>query len=296
MRRVRSAISARLRIHIWIIGTGSAAALVFLVTFLAVDAATGTTTPAPAAFVADAALDHVPATIPGAPDDDTTLDPAAETEDLSVRDPLEDAAEVVVSVEAARPLPEFDEAALILGGTGAEGAILAGVGIVPSSGVQNTTAWELLIPSARLRASIVRVGITASNAFGAPDNPFVIGWWADGPAPGQSGNVLLDGHRDFRDSDGNLGTGVCWELPNTSLGDFIIVRDNDARQNYLYSVVETTSIPFDAPEGAAYLASSALSRLTLVTCEGSFDAGAHNYSNRRIVVAELEDTIPFASS
>ena len=294
---MRSAITARLRSHIWIIGTGGVAALVFLVTFLAVDAATGTTTPAPAASVAGAALDRVPATLPGAPDDDdTTPDTAVKTEDPSVRDPLEDATESVVSVEAARPLPEFDEVALILGGTGAEGAILAGVGIVPSSGVQNTTAWELLIPSARLRASIVRVGITASNAFGAPDNPFVIGWWADGPAPGQPGNVLLDGHRDFRDTDGNLGTGVCWELPNTGVGDFIIVRDNDARQNYLYSVIETTSIPFDAPEGAAYLASSTVSRLTLVTCEGSFDAGAHNYSNRRIVVAELEDTIPFASS
>ena len=291
------AITARLRGHIWIIGTGGLAALVFLVTFLAVDAATGSDAPAATTSVADAGSDPVPDTLPGAPADvEATTDTGAEPEDRSDNGSPEDVTETAPAVEPARPLPEFDEAALILGGSGAEGAILAGVGIVPSSGLQNQTAWELLIPSARLRASIVRVGVTASNAFGAPDNPFVIGWWEDGPAPGEPGNVLLDGHRDFRDTDGNLGTGVCWELPNTTVGDFIIVRDNNARQNYLYSVIETTSIPFDAPEGPAYLASSALSRLTLVTCEGSFDEGAHNYSNRRIVVAELEDTIPFASS
>jgi hypothetical protein len=54
---------------------------------------------------------------------------------------------------------------------------------------------------------------------------------------------------------------------------------------------------FDAPEGVEYLqpAPAGQSLLTLITCEGSFDGEAHNYSNRRIVVAEMTDTVPFTS-
>ena len=86
-----------------------------------------------------------------------------------------------------RELPPFDPADLIFGGAGSEGAILAGPGIVASSGQHARTPWELLIPSARLRAAIVAVGLTPTNALGAPDNPNVIGWWVDGPAPGEVG-------------------------------------------------------------------------------------------------------------
>ena len=60
-------------------------------------------------------------------------------------------------------------------------------------------------------------------------------------------------------------------------------------------MIETASVPWNDPSGLAYLQPTRESILTLVTCEGSFDEGTHNYSNRRIVVAELTDTIPFPS-
>ena len=190
-------------------------------------------------------------------------------------------------------LPEFDEEALIYGGTGREGAILAGPGIVWSSGLSDRTPWELLLPSAQIRASLVGVGLTYSRALGAPDNPYVIGWWENGPAPGEAGNVLLAGHRDFTDNDGNIGIGVCWLLPKTKPGDFLIIRDNEAREHHVYTVTEAVAIRWNDPSGVEYLRRSETAIATLVTCEGSFDDDSNNYSHRRIIVAELTDTIPF---
>ncbi|MEE9278129.1 MAG: class F sortase [Dehalococcoidia bacterium] len=193
------------------------------------------------------------------------------------------------------PLPSFvppiDESRLIYGGDGSEGAILRGQGIVRTSGAERRTNWELIIPSARLRGDIVRVSTAITGAFGAPDNPYVVGWWEQGPAPGQAGNVLLDGHRDFTDISGNVGFGVCILVDNIERGDFLIIRDRVTREHFIYRVREAVSIAWDDADGARYLQPSVAPILTLVTCEGSFDRGAHNYSQRRVVVAELTDTL-----
>ncbi|MDE2639147.1 MAG: sortase [Chloroflexota bacterium] len=190
-------------------------------------------------------------------------------------------------------LPEFDEEALIYGGTGWEGAILAGPGIVWSSRSSARTSWELLMPSAQIKASLVRVGLTWNRAMGAPDNPHVIGWWEGGPEPGETGNVLLAGHRDYTDTQGNIGVGVCWLLDRTALGDFLIIRDSEQREHYVYTVTEVVSVRWNDPNGVAYLRPSDTAIVTLVTCEGAFDRDANNYSNRRIVVAEMTDIVPF---
>ncbi len=190
-------------------------------------------------------------------------------------------------------LPEFDEEALIYGGTGWEGAILAGPGIVWSSRSSARTSWELLMPAAQIKASLVRVGLTWNRAMGAPDNPHVIGWWEGGPEPGETGNVLLAGHRDYTDTQGNIGVGVCWLLDRTALGDFLILRDNEQREHYVYTVTEVVSVRWNDPNGVAYLRPSDTAIVTLVTCEGAFDRDANNYSNRRIVVAEMTDIVPF---
>ena len=121
----------------------------------------------------------------------------------------------------------------------------------------------------------------------------MIGWWEGGPAPGEAGNVLLAGHRDFTDNDGNIGIGVCWLLPKTKPGDFLIIRDNEAREHHVYTVTEAVAVRWNDPSGVEYLRRSETAIATLVTCEGSFDDDSNNYSHRRIIVAELTDTIPF---
>ena len=188
-------------------------------------------------------------------------------------------------------MPDFDPDTLIHGGPGEQGAILAGPGIVRSSGADRRTDWELIVPSAQIRAPVAKVGVTPRNLLGAPDNPEIIGWWEDGPAPGEDGNVLMDGHRDYRDIFENVGFGVCWLLTETRPGDLIIVRDISDGRAYVYTVSEIHSVDWDDPSGDRFLRSSDDPILTLVTCEGAFDEENHNYSQRRVVVAELTDRV-----
>lgn len=295
-------IRSLLKRNFWFLGTGATAAVVFLVTFLAVSAATdedfvapativGPTTPGDQAEADDqAAVTSVEAEAEQAEAQVVEEEAASESGDAQADESEEPVTAVDEAAEPRLPevdLPEFDEADLIHGGDGRAGAILAGPGIVPSSGASRTTDWEILIPSARIRASLVKVGLARGNAFGAPDNPDVIGWWENGPQPGQPGNVLLDGHRDFSDIDDNLGTGVCWSLPQTGVGDVIIIRDSAVGLHYVYEVTETLSVRWNDADAVRFLQPSQDSILTLITCEGSFDDEAHNYSSRRIVVASL---------
>ncbi len=297
--------------RLWVIATAGTAIGVFFVAFLAVSAAIDDSTTA----AVDASVTEV-ISEPTSPDPiaavvEAPMDEAEDAETQSVEPDPDPLPETALSDTPAPPaiipeptpditrfglpladLPEFDEDTLIHGGNGAQGAILAGSGIVRSSGVDRRTDWELLVPSARLRADIVRVGPTPINGFGAPDNPETIGWWETGPEPGEPGNVLLDGHVDFTDINGNVGTGVCWRLRDTSVGDAILVRDNAAGVYFLYEVSETLSVVWNSADGVAHLRQTDDSRLTLITCEGSFDGDAHNYSNRRIVVAQLVGVIP----
>lgn len=182
----------------------------------------------------------------------------------------------------------LDEEALKHGTDGSEGGILPiDNGVVVSSRPEDQTRWELIVPSASLKSAIVRVGRTPSGAMGAPDNPYVIGWLDSSAAPGESGNTLLAGHRDFQDLSGNIGTGVCWELVSTEPGDHVLVRDNEQGIYYVYTVTETATVDPRDQDSARYLWNRDEPVITLITCTGSFNADTNQYSHRLVVVAEL---------
>ena len=177
-------------------------------------------------------------------------------------------------------------------GTEAErGAILPiDNGIVPSSGPRHATSWELLLPTARIRADIVSLGRTPSGALGAPDNPFVVGWFHLSANPGEAGNTILAGHRDYEDIDGNIGVGVCWELDRVQVGDQMVIRDAEQSIAWVYEVTESTVVDPSDPASLRYLTHSTEPIITLITCTGSFDSKTHNYSHRLVVVATLQAT------
>ena len=188
-------------------------------------------------------------------------------------------------------LPQVNTAALVHGGYGAAGSILAGSGIVKSVDVR--TRWEIVIPRAGVRAAIVATPVTPAGVLGSPDNPEVVGWWHEGPRPGDSGNVLLDGYRDYTDREGNVGTGAFWLLPDLKPGDSILIRIPNALAIFAYVVQESIAVRWDDPVGVQYFESAGEPLLTLITCQGEFDRDQHNYSQRRIVVAGLQDTVSF---
>lgn len=200
---------------------------------------------------------------------------------------------------AVEPMPTLEEVLVTAiddstfrYGTEAErGAILPiDNGIVPSSGPRHATSWELLLPTARIRADIVSLGRTPNGALGAPDNPFVVGWFHLSANPGEAGNTILAGHRDYEDIDGNIGVGVCWELDRVQVGDQMVIRDAEQSIAWVYEVTESTVVDPSDPASLRYLTHSTEPIITLITCTGSFDSKTHNYSHRLVVVATLQAT------
>lgn len=182
----------------------------------------------------------------------------------------------------------LNESELIYGSDGTEGSILPlDNGIVPSSGPRFDTTWELILPSAGIRAAVVQVGLTHDGAMGSPDNPFVLGWFNRSAIPGETGNALLGGHRDYQDREGNIGVGVCWELDETRLGDQLIMFDGSTNRYYVYDVVDIATIRPDSREAVKYLSQTRESVVTLITCSGDFDEDTHSYEERIVVVALL---------
>lgn len=183
---------------------------------------------------------------------------------------------------------ELNEAEYKHGSDGSEGAILPlGNGVVRSSGEQHATSWELIVPSAGLRSAVVSLGRTPNGAMGSPDNPDVVGWLDSTPRPGEVGNTLLAGHRDFEDISGNIGTGVCWELNNTQVGDHMLIWDDQLNVYYVYTVTEAVTVDPTDPAAARYLRNTDVAVVTLITCTGSFNTETHRYSHRLVVVGEL---------
>ncbi len=183
---------------------------------------------------------------------------------------------------------EINEADLIHGSDGSEGGILPlDNGVVPSSGPRFGTSWEIILPAAGIRASVVQVGLTPDGAMGAPDNPFVFGWFNRSAVPGEPGNALLGGHRDYEDIDGRIDVGVGWELDEPRVGEQLIMRNAATNRYFVYEIVETATISPDSPEAIRYLSQTRESVVTLITCAGDFDEATHNYAERIIIVALL---------
>ena len=183
---------------------------------------------------------------------------------------------------------DFNDSDLIFGSDGTEGSILPlDNGVVPSSGPRFSTSWELILPSAGIRAAVVQVGLTPDGAMGSPDNPFVVGWFNRSAIPGEPGNALLGGHRDYQDRDGHVDVGVCWKLDETRVGDQMIMFDHATDRYYVYGVVDIAHIDPDSKDAVKYLSQTRESVVTLITCSGDFDEDTHSYDERIVVVGLL---------
>jgi len=182
----------------------------------------------------------------------------------------------------------YRESELIYGSDGSEGSLLPiDNGVVPSSGPRFETHWELILPSAGIQAAVVQVGLTPDGAMGSTDNPFVIGWLSRSASPGEPGNALLGGHRDYQDRDGNVDVGVCWQLDQTRVGDQLIMHNQSTDRYYVFDVVDTATIRPESEEAVRYLRQTQEPVVTLITCSGAFDRETHSYAERIVVVALL---------
>ncbi|WP_328307020.1 class F sortase [Streptomyces sp. NBC_00442] len=143
-------------------------------------------------------------------------------------------------------------------------------------------AVSLAIPHLGIEAPVVALGLDAQHHLTTPpvDNPKVVGWYRQGPSPGESGTAVAVGHRDTR-----TGAAVFAELRALRPGRLVEARRADGRVA-VYTVDRVTT--YDKahfPDQEVY-GPAKRPELRLITCGGRFTPKT-GYESNLVVFAHL---------
>lgn len=140
------------------------------------------------------------------------------------------------------------------------------------------TPVRLWIPRIKLDANIQQLGLTAEGQLEAPNNMTDVGWYKDGPRPGDTGSAVIDGHKGVNE------TGVFENLYQLEPGDVVLVYDQDGAtivfrvlESKIYNRNEQPEEIFKGIKG---------SQLNLITCDGNYERDRGGTPNRLVVFTE----------
>jgi LPXTG-site transpeptidase (sortase) family protein len=140
---------------------------------------------------------------------------------------------------------------------------------------------RLLIPRINLDATIEARGLDANRNMLTPKDIHHVAWYDLGPAPGQPGDALMNGHVNWW-----TGSAVFTRLSQIRVGDeVIVIRADGAR--VMFKVTAKRTVAWNA-RIASLFAPSTAATLTLITCTGSWNPLIQTDTQRLLVSAVLE--------
>ena len=146
---------------------------------------------------------------------------------------------------------------------------------------------RLVVPSIGVDAPVQELGMDVDGAMESPAGPGPVGWYDFSPTPGNAGNTVFSGHRDWHTGV----TGVFWRLGELVPGDRIsVVLADGSRVDYEVLLSILTG-PEDMPI-ADIVGQTDVEIITLISCEGVFNRQTHEYDLRRVVWANRAPTGP----
>lgn len=151
-------------------------------------------------------------------------------------------------------------------------------------GREGEPVW-LLVPDAGVSAPVRPVGIEPGGSLGVPDDPDVVGWWAEGALLAGVPQVLV-GHVDSRS-----GPGVFASLDRLAVGEPVLVVDGDGSRT-AYEVRALRRVPKTEFPTADVYGARERPTLQLITCTGSFDRATGHYRDNLIVTATVAGRDP----
>jgi hypothetical protein len=144
---------------------------------------------------------------------------------------------------------------------------------------------RLSVPRLGIDARVERVGLDGQGNLAAPNALKDVAWYAGGPAPGEAGAAVMDGHLGVRP-----GQAVFWDLRHIRPGDRIIVKRADGtRVTFVVDGARTYARTASVPE---LFSTDGTSQLWLITCSGRWDYGRSTYDDRLIVHARVVQAAP----
>jgi len=125
------------------------------------------------------------------------------------------------------------------------------------------------------------LGLQPDHEVMVPTNTRVVGWYKDGPPPGQMGSAVILGH-----VDSTQGPGVFFWLKSLKVGDHIrtVLADGVVTTFSVTKVVQYSKSSF--PDRLVY-GSHGTRSLQLVTCGGTFDHATGHYESNVVVFSNL---------
>jgi sortase (surface protein transpeptidase) len=139
----------------------------------------------------------------------------------------------------------------------------------------------LIIPALKINTDVGTLGLQADHQVMVPTNTHIVGWYDDGPTPGEVGSSVILGH-----VDSFVGPGTFFYLKNLKAGDSITVKLADGVITHfaVTKVVEYSKTAF--PDKLVY-GSNGTRSLHLVTCGGTFDHQTGHYESNIVVFSRL---------
>lgn len=139
----------------------------------------------------------------------------------------------------------------------------------------------LSIPKIGVNVSLESVGTDSQGRMDVPKNAGDAAWYNLGYKPGEIGNAVIDGHLDTP-----YGPSIFYGLSSLTTGDKITVTDSTGQQR-TFQVSRTVSYPYDQLPLQQIFGPSTTAHLNLITCGGTWNGAAHNYSNRVVVYTDI---------
>ncbi|MFJ8084414.1 class F sortase [Streptomyces sp. NPDC096205] len=146
-------------------------------------------------------------------------------------------------------------------------------------------ATRLTIDYIGVDAPVMSLHLDSRRQLPAPpeDEANLVGWYADGPSPGEQGTAVAVGHLDT-----DTGPAVFAGLTELKRGRLIEVKRADGR-TAVYSVDAIRSYEKDRFPNREVYGARGRPELRLITCGGNYDR-RNGYSGNVVVFAHLVET------
>ncbi len=141
---------------------------------------------------------------------------------------------------------------------------------------------HLSIPSIKVDAQVISVGLAADGSIGVPKGPYQVAWFKLGPRPGSQGSAILTGHFGPWKSGAHS---VFDNLSQLKKGDVVYVKDDKGKR---FSFVVTGSKIYNPNDRASEVFSNKNGvHLNLITCNGDWIATQKTYTQRLVIFTDL---------
>lgn len=143
---------------------------------------------------------------------------------------------------------------------------------------------RLRIPKIKVDTTVEKVGNDDKGRMDVPKGVLNTGWYEPGYKPGMLGSAVIAAHFDTPSG----GPGPFYDIGKLEAGDTIEVEGENGK-TLTFEVIDTQKHK-DAtfPIQEVFLAKDKR-RLNLITCSGTWDSSAKNYSDRLVVYSVLKE-------